>query len=382
MLTVAPSLSDLRPPSPTADDLKVRARRQGRYVALEWLRKNSTRNGAKTCMHALGVGVSVGSTAAGVVHVGGVGRCGSPWACSNCSPTIGERRAAEIDAAIAAWRALGGAVYFVTATLKHKKGDDLDELLSMLQGAWSRTWRFKDRPDWYGGQIRAIEITHGVAAFHPHIHTAVFIEPGWDGPEMLTELKAHAIEWAESVHLYGGSTRIRPVRDVLTGAITIPGWDVRPITDASALSNYLTKIEGGWCPGLELARLDLKNSSKGETPFQLLAQAVAGNQASAALFKVYEIATAGKNRIVASPGLMARCGVEMKTDDEAAEAELLDDLAVLVLVPAPDWAKIMAAGFTGRLLDDVADYGRDPRCGWPWPPDWLQPLQPAAAAGV
>lgn len=354
---------------PASNESRAKARRATRYKHLEWLRERSTRTAAAHCMHALGVEMTVGSTADGTTHVGGVSRCGSPWACSVCSPTIGERRASEIDTAIGNWHDQGGSVYFVTATLRHQYGDDAAQLLDMLQGAWSRTFRWGGgiRPPWYAGMVRAVEITDGKNGFHPHVHAAIFVEPGWADclDDIARELHDLRLDWQESVERYGGSTAV-------SDASGCPGWDVRPVSvDGSTLGNYLAKIEGGWGAGLELARTDLKRARgrSGVTPFELLAAAVEGDTHAAIRFRIYERATAGRRRIVSSPGLMARCDVEELTDDEAAEADLDEPMVAVVSVPGDQWRRLLRAGFAVRLLDDVAGLARGEL--WPWPPDWI-----------
>jgi len=312
-------------------------------------------------MHALGASVTVGATSAGVGHVGGVSRCASPWSCPVCAPTIGERRAGELDMAFKAWIAQGGSIYFVTATLSHQWGDDLGELLEMLQGSWSRTFRFGSgvTPPWYAGQARAVEVTYGRNGWHPHIHAAIFLEPGWDHDELVPELVELGRDWAESVERFGGRTMVPG-----------PGWDVRKVEDAAELSSYMTKVEGGWGAGLELARIDLK-AGKGATPSALLSAGVDGDSRAARLFRMYEVATAGKRRIVTSPGLMKRCEVEQVSDEEAAEADLEDEMVVVASIPAPDWCKLLRAGFATRLLSDVEKLASGASSGWAWPPDWL-----------
>jgi hypothetical protein len=359
----------------TEDVERSRLRRADRWRHLNWLRGRSHRRSGRACMLAGGfdrdgsrtTGVTMAGSAAGVVHTAGVARCASPWACPMCAPTIGERRAAEIDAAAAGWLGLGGSLYFVTATLRHSFGDDIDGLLDMLQGAWSRTFRFQSRPDWYGGMIRAVEVTTGTNGWHPHIHALIFVEDtGWTPAQVEHELDCMRWDWQASVELYGGST-------VVEGCG--PGWDVRPVratsTDCDVLASYLTKVEGGWGAGLELARLDLK-SGKGATPAQLLARAVDGDPVSAALFSAFEIATQGRRRIVASPGLMGRCGVVMVEDDDAALGEMVDAPLAVVELTNRTWNRLAKAGLVPTLTDDLADVCLGRSDGWPWPPDWLR----------
>lgn len=345
--------------------------------------------------------VTVGATATGQIGIQGVKRCASPWACPCCAPAIGERRALELDAAMAEWMRQGGSLLFLTATLSHELGDDLGSLLEALQRAWSRTWRFESprfgtgkktmgmlmnsdrlRPSWYGGQARAVEVTHGKAGWHPHVHAAIFVEAGSDPAEVEVDLSRLSDRWAASVAGTGYSTRVTPVRDRVTGELVVPGWDVRPITDAGATANYLTKVQGGWGAGLELARLDLKTARAQSSlkPFDLLTRAIAGEVQAERLWWTYERATQGRRRIVVSPGLMGRCKVEVLEDEEILERGILDGPTVVeARVPARHWRALWKRGEAADLVAAVAAAGRgEPLTDavWRWPWKWLQDPPP------
>lgn len=342
-----------------------RVNRERRFNALEWCRDNIRREGQRSCMYAISGGVTIGATAAGAVHTKGVKRCASPWACPVCAPTIAERRAQEIDKEITDWWAGGGTCLMVTATLSHKHGDDLDGLLELLQAAWSRTWRWEAphestrkgqegtitnaqrvRPKWYGGQIRTVEVTHGVNGWHPHIHAVVFTVG--DVAEAVAKL---GVRWVDSVGKLGGSCSL-PV-----------AWDVRAITTSADVAGYVTKVENGWSAGKEIAKADQKRH--GVTPWMLLEQAVAGDLKAKALFKVYERATRGRRRIVASPGFA------LVEDSEAAEAVLDAPLAAIVQVRAREWRQLLRSRRAAALLSDVGDLAAGRLAVWVWPASWL-----------
>lgn len=315
--------------------------------------------------------VKIGATADGVSHLSGVERCSSPWSCPVCAPVIGERRAKEIDLCVADWMGKGGTVWFVTATLRHQLGDDLAALLEVVQRAWSSTWRWKKaRPAWYGAQIRTVEITHGGNGWHPHVHSLIFVPPGSDASGFLDSMR---YDWERSVNRQGGTTDVR--------SKSSPGWDVRPVhrngnVDKSALGSYLTKVEGGWGAGLELARLDLKRQSV--TPFALLALAAKGDKRAAFLWAEYEHATLGRRRIVASPGLLA-----MVDDTEAAEEQVSGEIAVEVELHPKAWKDLCRSGAACYLRDDLERLasGELDRSGWRWPPGWLRWLAAAGSTG-
>jgi hypothetical protein len=347
-------------------------------------------------MHGLGGPIEVGCTAAGVVHVGNVSRCGSPWACPVCEPTIAERRASEIDQAAAEWVQRGGSVWFVTATLRHELGDELGELLELVQSAWSATWRFKERPWWYGGMVRAVEVTHGGNGWHPHMHAAVFVGELRPGPNphgpagwvagldpAATLRRLHRMRWAweHEVERRGGTTSVRGGLVDEAGLVRRIGWDVVPCTFADGatqtIGGYLAKVHEGWGLGLEIARAGMKRGRrKGQTPAQLLAAAVEGDQAAARLFEVYERATAGRRRIVASRGLYRALAVRELSDDEAANAAPDDAPVAELRIPSSAWFRLLRCGEAAAVLDDLAAlvvHGE----AWRWPAVWLSRAGPA-----
>lgn len=231
-------------------------RRRARWRQHRWLHDHSPRPGARQCFRPIdmdGTGVTVGVTAEGVVHVKGVKRCGSVHACPKCAPTIREQRAAQVDALLGRALAAGCIVYFVTATVQHHHGQSLSYLWQRLQGSWSAAWSGRDvawdNGDGYVGQIRAFDLTHGQAGWHPHLHVAVVFEPGSslsDHRRFLVERRRLYRRALQSVGLYSSATQV--------------GWDVRPVArrdSSGAIARYVAKIDGGWGVGLEMTSNEL-----------------------------------------------------------------------------------------------------------------------------
>jgi Replication protein len=348
-------------------DPGYRSRRKWRYDALNWLRSTSVRGGARRCMMAnveLG-SVTIAATAA-AAHVGGVTRCASPWACPVCTPVIAERRAVEIDAALLEAARQGLVPVFVTATVRHRRADELQAVRSALQAAYSATFRFKKRPAWYAGQIRAVEVTYGGNGWHPHVHSVVFVDPSkvngpLDPPGLVEQLEG---EYVRQLHRAG-----------LSGVHGV-AWKVEPVFDRSGLSAYLSKsvtLGDGWGVGSELSRSHRKVSRTGGiTPFELLASAVAE----------YEAATKGARQLVWSPGLKARLAVEVLEDGGAAVGAPPEDPDVIVSVPRDAWDDLVVTGAVSFLLDDVQQLAVDPAGEWRWPPGWLRSVRPVSLAAA
>lgn len=285
--------------------------------------------------------VSVGRTADGVVHVKGVQRCASVWACPVCAPTIRERRATEVDQGVREALKRGYHVYFVTATVRHQLGDHLSDVLDLVTSSWRATFagRFAAtlKAAGFVGQIRNIEVTHGANGWHPHIH-AVLIFRARPGTEAV--VRSIGSRFGTAVASRGGIS-------IVPG----PGWNMSRCGRSEAVSSYLTKVDGGWGVGLEMTRGDIKLSrGKGRTAFDLLADAVGGDAHAALLFRIYEEVTSGRRFLVWSRGLKALFGVNEVTDEEAAEAVLEHPLDVEWRIPVRLWHKIRSAGWLWLVL--------------------------------
>jgi len=298
------------------------------------------------CCFGRGETVTVDVGRALTAHVSNVHRCGSPWSCPVCAPVVRQRRAMEIDAALHRHLDGGGGALLVTLTLRHHRGDTLSSRLdpvarSMRDVLAGDPWQRRKSALGYVGVMKAVEITHGANGWHPHSHSIMLLER----PATENE-RCDLSSW-----MYGRWSSIAQRRGL--GSITrANGVDVRPVTDAGNLSDYLTVVEGGWSAGLELARTD----RKGRSPFELLRQVLeTGDARTAALWREYEAATFGKRAIVWSRGLRELlCGNELETaDEELAASEGLDLALLRWLCPAEVWNETVRSGSTGQLLTEV-----------------------------
>ncbi len=122
------------------------------------------------------------------------------------------------------------------------------------------------------------------------------------------------------------------------------------------MASYLTKVDGGWGAGLELARSDVKRSAGGFNPWQILGELLeTGESCWAARWREYEAATFARRAIVWSPGLRARLLGDEKeqADEELAAAEGADLTLWRVLVERLRWNEAVRSGEVALVLDDV-----------------------------
>jgi hypothetical protein len=141
------------------------------------------------------------------------------------------------------------------------------------------------------------------------------------------------------------------------------GVDVQVVRSAPELAGYLTKVDGGWGAGHELARGDVKAGRvHGLVPAQLLGEFIeTGEVRFKLLWQEYERATFGKRAIVWSAGLRRRLlGEEVEESDEAlASSEGMEPEFVRFLVEKDHLWEAAKAGTVGDLLSQIEDAAED-----------------------
>lgn len=269
----------------------------------------------------------------------GLQTCGSVWACPCCSTRISEQRKDEANHALAWARVQGYHPVLVTLTARHTRDDSLQDLLDGMRKAKRklvnhRTYRTDIKPA-VVGYITATEVTGGgVHGWHPHYHLIIF-------------LRADSSEQAQAIARRLQDPWLASLKGVgLSG--TGQGFDVR---DASAAGDYVAK----WGAAEELVLTSQKKAKtvegrakQGRNPFELLADyCERGDKLAGALFVEYAKTFKGLRQLVWSDGLKELAGVDVMTDEQAAEQEvrLLDsaksDIRTGHFTPK-EWAKVRA----------------------------------------
>ena len=321
-----------------------------------------------------------------IAGLSGLVTCGSAWCCPSCACRIGPKRAEDIRQVIAAIESSGGCAFLLTLTLRHNRSHKLRDTWRALRTGWGRVVsgrRWVAEQEQFGiiGWTAAVEVTHGAAGFHPHLHSLIFL----DGPtsrEMMAEL--------------GGSMFARFERGLAKKGFTAiadkGGLDVRPVATTGphgvVLAEYLTKV------AREITGGRNKEGREGNrSMFQVLADfCETGNADDFDIWAEYEQASHGMKQLTWSKGLRAwaRLSEKEQTDEEIAEEDHgSEDLLAL---PSETWHAIRAraeafliaaeaGGLEGAerwLQERGLQYARVaapglPPPGDPWTPDTGEP---------
>jgi hypothetical protein len=246
---------------------------------------------------------------------------------------LGIRRARQIEMALRQHVDAGGSALLATYTVPHTRDESLPVVLARLADTWRRyakhAWRDVLGAH-YVGNVRALEVVHGVSGWHPHYHVLVFVSPGL--PYLTPVAVALAGRWSE----VAGADWRADVRQVARDGV-------------AAVARYLTT------DGISGASYEVANPAAkvpaGRSYTQLLYDyARYRSSVDAALVYEYAAALHGVHHLTVSPRLRRLYDF---TDPASGWDEISDD-DILALLNSGEWLSIFNAGEERNLLDDLS----------------------------
>jgi hypothetical protein len=278
-------------------------------------------------------GVVVRRLPGGRAAYSGLYRCGDFWRCPSCRVTLGIRRARQIETALRAHVDAGGSALLATYTVPHDRDESLPVVLARLAGTWRRyakhAWRDCVGAR-YVGNVRALEVTHGVSGWHPHYHVLVFIAP--DLPYLTPVCVALSERWSQ----VAGAEWRADVRQVARDGV-------------AAVARYLT-TDGISGASYEVASPAAKLPAGRSYPELLYDYGRFRSSADAALVFEYASALHGVHHLTVSPRLRRLYDF---VDPALGWSEIADE-DVLALLNGDEWLSILNAGEERNLLDDLS----------------------------
>jgi len=278
-------------------------------------------------------GVVVRRLPDGRVCYSGLYRCGDFWRCPSCRVTLGIRRARQVETALRAHVDAGGSALLATYTVPHDRDESLPVVLARLAGTWRRYAKSALRDvlgRHYVGNVRSLEVTHGVHGWHPHYHVLLFISSGL--PYLTPVCVALSERWSQ---VAGADWRA----------------DVRQVArdGAAAVARYLT-TDGVAGAAFETANPAAKIPA-GRSYTQLLDDyARYRSSADAALIYEYAAALHGVHHLTISPRLRRLYDFV----DPALNWSEIADEDVLALLNSEEWLSIVNAAEEWNVLDEFA----------------------------
>ena len=280
-------------------------------------------------------------------HYRGLQTCGSVWHCPICAAKISERRREELAGLVEKHIAAGGSVWMTTYTIRHKRYDNLADLLQRFlearrrvrQGRRGIAWR---RDYQVIGTVSVLEVTWSKEnGWHPHVHELVFSAAADFDPDAFDQ--AVRPLWREAARSQG---------------LKMNGHGFQVDRTYGAVADYIAKYghepaKEPWGVEAEMSKGHLKRgrAERHYTPFALLDAIADGHDRLAPRWQEYANVFKGRKQLNYSPGLKAFYA-EAETDDAelAAQGETSEALTLVQLLPW-QWGMVVEANVRGGLLE-------------------------------
>lgn len=282
----------------------------------------------------------------------GVFYCDSPWLCPTCAPRRASERADKVLQVFKATEAKRGRVVFLTLTVKHAKGDSLNDLKKLVMDACRKArqgkpWQLAiDRYE-IAGVMVGPEVTYSEKhGWHFHLHVALVVLADNDN------LAAEAGEWLME--------RYRSYIAQAGGKTSRQAQDVTVVWREEDLADYISKGSAAWEVSSAGAT---KDGKKGLTPWDLAARAGRGDAKAARLFQEYAATMPGTRSCVITKGLASKLGIEAAGDEDKPGVDVVpeDQEAEIVGELTPyRWHRVLRNGHAPDVLRVVG-------AGWDWP---------------
>jgi hypothetical protein len=248
-------------------------------------------------------------------------------------------------------KAKGLQVVLVTFTMHHDRRDKLQELVNDLLSAYrflkgGKRWAGIESDYQIVGSVRALELTHWLNGWHPHLHVLFFANGDTDLAGLGDVLKER---WLSVLTVHGRSAS--------------EGNGVQVSDRRGDVARYVSKFgpepkATRWTVEHELTKAPSKmGTSEHRTPTQLLRDyTLAGDRRAGELWKTYALSFKGKKQLVWSRGLRAALGLDIELTDEELAKKTDEPSVLLAILSLAQWRAVLGNDLRGELLK-VADSG-------------------------
>jgi hypothetical protein len=281
------------------------------------------------------------------------------WACPICSAKILARRAVDLGGALGMADARGWVLGFGTFTMRHRKGESLDDLWRAAGLAWSRSiggssWLAEKERCGVIGWTRIWEVTYGANGWHVHVHFVLVLDAGADASTLDDVCSGMYRRWSKGLVTAGRRAPLRKGQE----------WHIVQGENVGVeIAAYLGKLDSRTAAeslGLELTHVRPGRSRKagGTLPVWSLLDAIVDDGDGEALTRwhEWEKGSKGKRQCAWSKGLRDLLAVaDEKSDEELNAEELGTQVDELVAITAGGWSSMVRQPARIPKLLDVAE---------------------------
>lgn len=298
--------------------------------------------------------------------VSGVYRCKSGWLCPTCAPAVARKRQQQVQAVVENTTKLGGVFVMGLVTVAHSKDDRLADLKKMVMDSFAaarrlKGWKRAEKTARVAGVLVAPEVTYGEFGWHFHIHfglpcllanMATISTRDVTDAEKRAAARSAAAKAAARRAKAAGLLLIRYYRKQIAkrgGTTVSQGQGVQVAASPEKAADYIAKgtaweLAGGTAH---------KDEAKGQTIWQIVEDAEAGDIGAYARFHEYTENMPGTRSCIITPRLRKNLGLEADDEEDTAEPgeQIFEDNgAVVGHLDTPVWQRFLWLKLAGTFL--------------------------------
>ena len=328
---------------------------------------------------AVGIKVTPGADGSNVSGLRGLSTCGSVWGCPVCSAKIAAHRAQDLAQAVEHYTAQGKSVFMITLTMRHHRGQSLDECWQALSDGWNavnsgKRWQ-ADKKYWdISGYNRVTEVTHGETnGWHVHAHVVLFFDREIGLESVRHIARGMYGRWEKALRRKGfdaveeHALDVRKADEWVSDYLAKTTYAEDPQLQAAAEAYAEARTASAKKLAAEAALGVFKDAKRGNrTPFKILHSIIAGQQfgmdtsRDEQIWREWEQSSKGRRQMIWSRGLRAEVGLDVEKSDEQVVED--DDLQgeVVAWMPKATWntvkweAESLLQAFDRSIQDGLA----------------------------
>jgi hypothetical protein len=287
--------------------------------------------------------------------VSGVYRCKSGWLCPTCAPAVARKRQQSVQDVVEATTSANGAFLMGLATVSHTKKDKLADLKKLVTESFAaarrqKNWARAEIAAGVAGVLVAPEVTYGKHGWHFHLHFGIACLPFTEGDgDEITDVES---ERREDAALAAGHTLIANFRAQVAsrgGKTVEDGQGIQIAASGEAAADYIAKgtsweLAGGTAH---------KSDATGQTIWEVVSDADAGDIVAFARFKEYAEVMPGTRSCVVTAKMRSR--LRLPADVESGDGEQLfeDGGKIVGHVLSHVWYRFLRAKLAGTFLSRI-----------------------------
>jgi hypothetical protein len=295
--------------------------------------------------------------------VSGVYRCKSGWLCPTCAPAIARQRQEAVQDVVKATTEASGVFLMGLVTVRHTKKDRLADVKKLVTESFAaarrqKNWARAKEVAGVAGVLVAPEVTFGKHGWHFHLHFGIACLPCLpcdddnDNDNVDYEMTDAESEDLEDAALEAGRILIGNFRAQVAkrgGKTVDDGQGIQIAATAEKAADYIAKGVSWELTGGNAHKGDVK----GQSIWEIVEDADAGNIDAFARFKEYSETMPGTRSCIITTKLRESLGLPTDVENDGDEQQFEDGVRIVGHLETFTWRRFLRAKLAGTFLSRI-----------------------------